>query len=413
VSSPFDVDDIPDVEFGSPLKKAWQGPGCAAINVHWHGEPDEAPLKEWLVYRMFPRVGKALIAGQWGTYKTFAALDLAASVITKTPFAGRNVDRQGGVLFIAAEGQDEVRIRLQGLVEGKVVPALERENDDVMPVDPARLPFAWLTECPRLSNDDALAILRAVVSQVSQEMDLRGIPLALIIIDTMMAAGGFKDANDASEAQRVMDVLSAVANEFQALVVAIDHFGKNVETGTRNSSVKEDNVDAVLALLGEKDLSGKVRNTRAAVRKVRGAQTGEEIAFSVRIVDLGLDEDGRAIDTLVIDWQAEQNPQPRATPKNPWKGNARYLKNAMDALGDKAKPLRPFGFEGPEVKAIDREDVRREFYAAYPADGETEKAKAAARQKAFKRAIDSTIDANAIAAREIEGVTWLWEIART
>ena len=55
----------------------------------WHGEAYDGPLKEWLVEGMLPKIGKALISGQWGTYKTFAAMDLAGAVMTKTTFAGK------------------------------------------------------------------------------------------------------------------------------------------------------------------------------------------------------------------------------------------------------------------------------------------------------------------------------------
>ena len=79
----------------------------------WHGEAYDGPLKEWLVEGMLPKIGKALISGQWGTYKTFAAMDLAGAVMTKTTFAGKPVNRQGGVLFIAVEGQDEVPVRIR------------------------------------------------------------------------------------------------------------------------------------------------------------------------------------------------------------------------------------------------------------------------------------------------------------
>ena len=79
-----------------------------------------------------------------------------------------------------------------------------------------------------------------------------------------MPAAGFKDANDASENQRVMDVLTNVAMEAEPLVLAVDH--KDVTTGTRNSSVKEAAVDAVLALLADRDLAGNVSNPRLAIR---------------------------------------------------------------------------------------------------------------------------------------------------
>ena len=76
-----------------------------------------------------------------------------------------------------------------------------------------------------------------------------------------------------------MTVLDQIARIFDTLVLAVDHFGKDVTTGTRNSSVKEDAVDTVLACLGERGVAGKVRNPRLALRKPRIAPTGEEIRF--------------------------------------------------------------------------------------------------------------------------------------
>jgi RecA-family ATPase len=214
--------------------------------LKWHGEADDTPLKEWLVDKTLPKKGKAVLAGQWGTYKTFVALDLCCSVMTRSVFAGHAVHRQGGVLFIAAEGQDEVRVRLEGIAREKVAKATPGDTrNEAEPVDPTRMPFAWAEACPRLTADDALAKLRAMVSAAARGMRERfGLPLALIVIDTLMPAAGFKDANDASENQRVMDVLTNVAMEADALLLVVDHFGKDVTTGTRNSSVKEAAVDA-------------------------------------------------------------------------------------------------------------------------------------------------------------------------
>ena len=81
---------------------------AAPIDLIWHGDPDGTPLKEWLIDEMLPRTGLALIAGQWGTHKTFVMLDLSASVMTKAQFAGREVHRRGGVLLLAKPNSPEV-----------------------------------------------------------------------------------------------------------------------------------------------------------------------------------------------------------------------------------------------------------------------------------------------------------------
>ncbi len=368
------------------------------FELKWHGEIDETPLKEWLVDKTLPKVGKALIAGQWGTYKTFIALDLSASVMTRTYFAGRRVDRQGGVLFVAAEGQDEVRVRLKGLAIDKVAPFADQEGK--INVDPAKMPFVWIEKCPQLTADDALPKLRKIVSAAAAGMTARHeLPLAMMIIDTLMPAAGFRDANDASETQRVMSVLTAIALEFQLLVLAVDHFGKDVSTGTRNSSVKEDAVDAVLALLAERDLAGNVTNPRLAIRKVRGAATGQELAFKTRsvVVDENLGFD--AVTTLVVDWSHSANgvgdiPIVGAKAKR-WPKSLVTFKRALDnTLANSGQKTTPFA-DGPEVLSADREAVRNEFFKIYPADN------VKAKGQAFRRCEQDAVSASFMGSRAI------------
>ena len=92
------------------------------IELLWHGQaPDRAP-RSWLIKNLFPKREADLLSGQWGTAKTFVGIDLSAAIMTATPFAGREVTRQGGVLFVAAEGASEIPIRLQGVVDHKLAP---------------------------------------------------------------------------------------------------------------------------------------------------------------------------------------------------------------------------------------------------------------------------------------------------
>ena len=133
-----------------------------------------------------------------------------------------------------------------------------------------------------------------------------GLPLGLIIIDTIAACAGYAragDENDPAAGQAVMNVLKAVAQAIGCFVLGVDHFGKNLEAGTRGASSKEAAGDLVLACLGDKELSGNVINTRLAVRKNRGGQQGQEYPFTLRMVEAPEpDEDGEPITTMVVDW---------------------------------------------------------------------------------------------------------------
>ena len=173
--------------------------GAAAVadayQIKWHGDRDEAPLEKWLIDKLLPEAGVALVSGQWGTYKTFFVLGLAQAVMTKAPFAGRAVNRQGGVLFIAAEGQSEIRVRLEGAARAKA--ATLDGVCDAIPVE--RLPFAWLEFMPQLTADDARKKLKELVESVRILMEDRfGLSLAIVVIDTMMRAAGFRDDGGSS-----------------------------------------------------------------------------------------------------------------------------------------------------------------------------------------------------------------------
>ena len=387
------------------------------IKLMWHGEDAEEPLIEWLVDEMLYQAGVALIAGQWGTFKTFIAFDLAASVMTKTPFAGRPVHRQGGVLFIAAEGQAQVRIRLKGASLGKIA-KIEAAEDAVI-IDPEKTPFAWAKRSPRLSDPESVGELRAMIGEAERGMRERfGLPLALVIIDALMPAAQFKDADKTTEARQVMDMLAAIGREFNVLVIPIDHFGKDVSTGTRNASSKEDAADTILALLGERSLEGKLSNPRMALRKVKGAEQGIEFPFEPREVVVGETKSRAPLKTFVIDWRSAVDQDSAAArlgkpAKTAWPKSLQIFKRALDnTLCDNGKRLRPF-VDGPEVLAIPLATVRAEFLKAYPAENEDPKAKAKAKAKACERAIKQAVEANLICTREIDAEdfkTFVWRL---
>ena len=186
----------------------------------------------------------------------------------------------------------------------------------------------------------------------------------LILIDTLNAAANFKDGNDAAEGQLVMNRLQELSRRTGALTLAVDHFGKAVETGTRGTSAKEAAADVVLALLAERDTAGTISNTRMAVRKLRAGATGSETPFNLKIVDIG---DGET--TCIIEWKDEHAPQGAQTAhKERWTKSVRLFRSAMQvALIDHGKDIRPYGGSGPAVRAVAVSAVRAEFMASYPA----------------------------------------------
>jgi hypothetical protein len=358
--------------------------------LHWAGEAADAETP-WLVKWMIPAEGGGLLSGQWGMMKTFMVLDLSASIVTGEPFAGHRIMQTGGVLILAAEGAGSLPRRINGLIkEGKLEPGVH--------------PIVWFDTCPALLADDALTHLKDLAADARDQMKERfGVELRAIVVDTVAAAAGWENENDAAQAQAVMNVLRALGREFHCSAIGVDHFGKNVETGTRGSSAKESGGDFVLAITGERSLSGTVSNTKLTVRKVRDEATGKEIPFAGKIVELGIDRDGDPVTTMVVDWTAPKGQ--RAKPK--WPGRLGILKAAFDAmLVEHGKRIRPFGAEGPEVLAVDREHLRKEFMATVIVKDES---RPDAKRQAFYVATKAAVDAKLLAQREVDGGTYFWE----
>jgi hypothetical protein len=247
-----------------------------ATELYWYSNDQaEKTTRAWLVDELLPEIGTGLASGQWGTYKTFVALDLAAAVMAGISFINAPVARRGGVLFLAAEGAREIPIRLRAVLKDKYA-GIER------------VPFAWTENCPRLAAANAGEALTDLARAAHARMVADfGLPLALIVIDTIGSAAGYSkngDENDAAINQAIMSRLAALSRTTGALVLGIDHFGKAVETGTRGSSAKEAAADVVLALLGDRNIGGVVTNTHLALRKSRAGPSGAEYPFTVRLL---------------------------------------------------------------------------------------------------------------------------------
>jgi hypothetical protein len=312
-------------------------------------------------------------------------------------------------LYVAAEGVNEIRRRLDAVIQHKCG-GLQRA------------PFRWYEAAPTLLGPDAVEKLTAMAKQADASLQQEfGLPLGLIVVDTIAAAAGYAQQgaeNDSAVGAHIMRVLQQVATACSCVVLGVDHFGKNIEGGTRGASSKEAASELVLACLGERELSGRVVNTRLAIRKNRGGLQGQEYPFTLREVDVGVDEDNEKITTMVVDWELKPGSTKPASPTDPWeqgrKADTRQamllLKRVMMAVLAKEGVDLPSEPNGPVVRMVDQEVVRTEFHDRTAADG-TEEEKQKQRAQRFRRAVSRAEEKRLIDLREIKGVTYLWLLA--
>ena len=402
-------DDLDDEELGDgPLVQDTNLP-----TLYAHGDPDPRPLKAWMVKHLIPACGHGLLSGQWGSGKTFVLFDLTAAVMTCQPFLGHVVKRQSGVLWIAAEGAGEVRLRLDAVIRAKCGGM-------------QRAPFRWYETAPVLLQKGSAEKLIAMARQADASLQTEfGLPLGLIIIDTLGACAGYSargEESDPATGQAMMNVLKAVAQAMNCFALGVAHFGKNQELGTRGASSREDAGDIVLACLGKREVSGSVVETRLAVRKNKSGPQGQEYPFTLRVVEAPEpDEDGEPVTTMVVDWlpagtvaggSASGAPRP---PRDPWAESRRQdqktavlrLKRVlMEILADRGVDL-PIPPDGPVVRMVDQELVREQFYSRTPAEG-TPAQKSEFRRKRFNRAVDWAEDQQLIGIGETNEVAYVW-----
>jgi hypothetical protein len=347
-----------------------------------YGEATNADQTKWMVDQLIAEQGVGLISGQWGVYKTFTAIELAKCVIRGIPFVRYPILRPGGVLFLAYEAYETIDVRVRAAVE---------QSYEVPSETPRNMPFKCYDGGPQLLVDPKATVreLTEIIEHTKKLFEERFTrPLVMVIIDTAMAAAGYRekgDENDSVLGQRIKRILEAVAKQHHLFIFLVDHRGKNPATGTRGSSAKDAWADTILSLLGENQ-EGVIANPRLGVAKVKNAPQGAQYPIRLRKVDVTLE--GETVQTVVIDWGREQE---AILPEDDKVWSTKGLKllrqvlmSVMVAEGEEIEPKR----SGEKVRAVSVEKIREPFYELYSSPETDPKKAKDARRKALSRAID-------------------------
>lgn len=347
--------------------------------IHWADlEVRDRPpylVKNWLNAGRF-----SVLYGEPGSMKTFVALDLAANLAIASKDAERRWHghrlRGGPVLYIACEGGGSFEDRLAAF-------CLTHE------VERREIPFYVLPQPIDLGDPaggDAPRLIEAVKAMGG---------VSLIIVDTLSRAlfGGNENSPDAMGA--FVAVVDAIRAATDAHVMVIHHTGKDVERGARGHSSLKAAADTELVVT-RKDGVVVVRTT-----KQRDLADGLDIAFRWKEVEVGIDEDGDTLHSLVLE-PTEDRPEPALEKRSKaneialdvlWK--AIKSKDAVPGGGDQGPPIQP------NRHAILEDQWRGLCYDAGISGGSQE-----AKKKAFQRARKDLLDADKIGIHE--GWVWPW-----
>ncbi|GEP06033.1 hypothetical protein MOX02_40710 [Methylobacterium oxalidis] len=349
----------------------------------------------YLVKHMLPAEGVAMLGGQSGAGKTFTAIDLAVSLATGEPFFGRRIGEQVGTLILAAEGAGTIATRIEAARTARA--------------GVKRLPIAWMGAVPNLADAEEVRALQPKLREVDKRMrEAFGVRLGLIIIDTMAAAFALKDENDAAEAQQALRHMRMLGDPIGALVLPVHHYGKTEETGLRGSSAYRGGADAVLSVLADRNqVTGEVSERSLNLAKSRYGEEGPIAAFSLRFIELGIDDDGDSFGACAVDVALDSAPplSRKRQPKDPLAIVA--LKGAFAEVISSGQDVPVMG-DGPTVRAVTVEQIRGEFRRRY-ATGETDaEKKANTIRQALKRAL-AACSKHGFRTGSWGGEEWLWQ----
>jgi hypothetical protein len=233
---------------------------------------------QWLARGFVETDSLAVIAGDPGTGKSFAALDLAFCVATAQPFHGMSVE-SGPALIIAGEGAAGIGRRLRAL---EIARSVRLEGS----------PLHISTQPAALTDPADARALEQVVRSFAAEHG----PPKLIVFDTLARNLGPADENSNSDVSRAIAACDRLRAATGACVMLVHHLGHSAKDRPRGASALPAALD--WCWLCERDEDGTIR---AQCTKAKDHEIPPPLAFKLCTVELDMaDEDGNAVTSAVL-----------------------------------------------------------------------------------------------------------------
>lgn len=226
----------------------------------------------WLVKRVVPADSIGMLFGGSGTFKSFVALDAALHVAHGLPWLGRRT-QQGKVLYIAAEGGSGLWSRIY---------AWHRSRG-----------LQW-QQAP-LYVVPAAIDLQADAWRVVEAAQAAGVSPSLVVVDTLSQTYSGEE-NSANEMAAYLRELGLRFRQlWQCAVLLIHHSGHQATERPRGSSAIRANVDFLFGVhRDEKEMLATV-----SCAKQKDGEAFEDATFALHQVDVGADDDGDRLTSLV------------------------------------------------------------------------------------------------------------------
>jgi hypothetical protein len=312
---------------------------------------------KWQVKHVIPEDSLGMLFGASGTYKSFVALDHCLHVAHGLQWMG-NKTKQGGVVYVAAEGGAGIFRRVQAWHQ--------HHNLDLAPN------FHVCVTPLVLSELDHLEALASSIAALPDKP-------SLIYIDTLSQTFSGDENSNTDISAYLRNINALIRARFTCTVVVIHHSGHSATERPRGASSIIANVDF---LAGVYKPDGTSLMARLDFIKQKDGDKAANIAFKLERIVLGHDEDGEEISSLA----AEHNDVAQ-----------RLLTNAAQKVAGNEQLL--MGLLAQSSGAMLDTDLRHAFYNHLGQDAQRagKEYKQDTAKKAYARAIQNLMSKSLVA----------------
>ena len=271
--------------------------------------------RKHLVDGLMSGVAMTLLYGQSNIGKTFVASDIACSIASGTPFAGREVT-EGCVLYCTAEGAEDFALRIAAwMVHSGYTGGLEN--------------LEIIYDVPKLMTPKDVDSLVEEIRAMERE---RGQKVQLVVVDTLAYAAEGGDENSAKDMATVVINARKVINQAAVAMLLIHHTGKDENKGARGSSAINAAVDTAL------HAKAPTANWPALLKptKQRSMRKGSPLAYRLEEVALEPDVNGEAMSSVAVTFLGEREERPAATGPKLSPGQAEFMKHLRAIVSTQA-----------------------------------------------------------------------------
>jgi hypothetical protein len=324
----------------------------------------------------------AIFAGAPGSGKSFAFLNLLATVARGALFLGRST-LQGGVIYVTGEGQGGLAKRISALAQ-----KMELNGDSS---------FLYIKTMPRMLDPQSVSDFIAAVKILTAKW---AVPIRVICLDTLNAGLIGGSENESKDMALLLHGDARIKAAFDCATIWAHHPGKAEGNDLRGHSSLLGNVD-VIGLV-----KGRTGTRTIEIMKQKDGETGVIFGYSLIPVELGTHKQtGEPVMTCTVDWIDGETTKRVKASKAEWPKGIRQVREAITtALIDAGEDYRISG-DGPTVRAVVFDQARQVHRKRYIGNGENP---VKAEEKAWNRNIKRATDEGLIAGETIDGKKRIW-----